>query len=655
MSQSTRQLPLFRRQALFWLALVAFGTISTKVKGFTNPSVPTTERTRQRLSETSLNAQRPFLKFNLDRNPTNAASSVPLTSLQQSSVTGEVVGTPTKERSLQRLQRLALLKNNLTTKASDKVPSYSKLFKFCATTVLIWLSEPLLSLVDTTVVGWTQGSQSVVQLAALGPATTLMDTLLYMTYFLALSTTNLLTQGLAQKDWRGLQRWTSYLLTVAVLVGGGVTALMWSPLGPALLKALAGSAATPQLLAYATQYTRIRAAVAPFSVLGMVAQSFCLANLQSKAPLMAVAAASVVNIAGDLLLAKHGVVGAALATAVAGLGSTAILLRAVRKQFVQWRQQEVDEWQAEQETKAIRQDLYADIDPETMVLLRSSSAGPTAAANGTEAFPLSTQAEETMTASATVEEPPPLPVIELDSSSEKSDQVNTAVVEETPPKAISFFSLPSRQSVFKLATISGPLCVNMWAKMASYAALTVKATSFGVVPLAAHNVLMRLFFFLGCFADAMGLSAQAFLPPCLYPLDKTCYRATLDRLRGLTAVLAVLMGQGALALVAWAGPYLARDGAMRAALSSQASLLGWALFLHPLVVLSEGTVIATRDFWNLMTSYAAALGVHCLTLGTASSFGGVWQALVVFQALRFLNLNLLRRKNPLRESETVAP
>lgn len=483
-----------------------------------------------------------------------------------------------------------------------------------------------------------------------------------MTYFLALSTTNLLTQGLAQKDWRGLQRWTSYLLTVAVLVGGGVTALIMSPAGPALLNALAGSAATPELLTYATQYTRIRAAVAPFSVLGMVAQSFCLANLRSRAPLLAVGAASLVNIVGDLALSKHGVVGAAIATAIASMSSTAILMNAVRHQFKQWRKQEEDEWKEAKAAYDIRQELYAETDLEVSPL--SMIIGPS---NGTEPlFVDEGNLDTTMTVAevatrARVEASKAPELIESTSFSSESSTATdneetttlAAATTDSPPKAIPFFSIPDRKSLFKLATISGPLCINMWAKMASYAALTVKTTSFGVVPLAAHNVLMRLFFFLGCFADAMGLSAQAFLPPNLYPFDKKSYHATLDRLRGVTAVVALVLGRAALGLVQTAGPYLARDGAMRAAMQSQASMLGWALFLHPLVVMMEGTVIATRDFGNLMVSYAGALAVHCFTVSTATSFGGVWQALVTFQALRFLNLNIFRRKDPLKNNYRV--
>ena len=82
------------------------------------------------------------------------------------------------------------------------IPSYKAILVFVFTTVLIWLTEPLLSLVDTTVVGrppkyprrTSLGLHSIplhtVELASLGPATLLCDTLVYLTYFLAIATTN---------------------------------------------------------------------------------------------------------------------------------------------------------------------------------------------------------------------------------------------------------------------------------------------------------------------------------------------------------------------------------------------------------------------------------------------------------------------------------
>ena len=84
------------------------------------------------------------------------------------------------------------------------VPTYKPLLSFTATTIVIWLSESVLSLVDTTIIGMRSSPSKVstlVELAALGPATTLYDSEVYVTYFLALATTNRLAPLFAKKKW----------------------------------------------------------------------------------------------------------------------------------------------------------------------------------------------------------------------------------------------------------------------------------------------------------------------------------------------------------------------------------------------------------------------------------------------------------------------
>lgn len=177
------------------------------------------------------------------------------------------------------------------------LPSYKQLIVFTATTILIWLSEPLLSLVDTTIVGLTASTKSaVVQIAALGPATTLFDSLIYTTYFLAISTTNQLAPRLAAANslsdknknksknnntinpWKELRQSTSHLLGLAVVFGSIVTAITFAFGRPIIGKMVGGAtsmgaAEANAIVPMANNYARIRAAVAPFSILGFVAQS----------------------------------------------------------------------------------------------------------------------------------------------------------------------------------------------------------------------------------------------------------------------------------------------------------------------------------------------------------------------------------------------
>jgi hypothetical protein len=182
------------------------------------------------------------------------------------------------------------------------LPSYKRLIVFTATTILIWLSEPLLSLVDTAIVSLTASVKSgVVQIAALGPATTLFDSLIYTTYFLAMVTTNQLAPALASaakigsknknssndinnsnnnsnsiNPWKDLRQSTSHLLGLALVFGCIVSAITFTA-GKSIISQMVGgslgAAEANAIIPLATTYARIRAAVAPFSVVGFVAQS----------------------------------------------------------------------------------------------------------------------------------------------------------------------------------------------------------------------------------------------------------------------------------------------------------------------------------------------------------------------------------------------
>ena len=159
------------------------------------------------------------------------------------------------------------------------LPSYKSLIVFISTTILIWLSEPLLSLVDTTIVGLTtKSSKAVLQIAALGPATTLYDSAIYMTYFLAISMTNQLAPKLASKDWKGSRRSTSHLMGLAALFGGIVTVGTFG-IGRKLITEMVGTAMDPAIIPLATNYARIRAIASPFAVVGFVAQSVRTSSL----------------------------------------------------------------------------------------------------------------------------------------------------------------------------------------------------------------------------------------------------------------------------------------------------------------------------------------------------------------------------------------
>ena len=284
---------------------------------------------------------------------------------------------------------------------SKSIPSYRSLMTFVTTTVLIWLSEPLLSLIDTTAVGRFGGvgasttataatlpslvktkllgflaylgifnevrpdlpalSPSVLNLASLGPATLLIDNCLYICYFLSIATTNKLAKNLAQKDTEGMVRTTSHVLGVAVVMGMLLTGFVWG-CGESVLSGIVGDSATAvagtavsgagsaavktSVVNAALEYARIRSSIGILAVLDIVAQSVLLATLDLKTPVLAVIFTSLTNILGDWLLVVKlgmGIRGAAIATAAANVVSCSILLSAVFRKFNKWKKQAAKE------------------------------------------------------------------------------------------------------------------------------------------------------------------------------------------------------------------------------------------------------------------------------------------------------------------------
>lgn len=447
------------------------------------------------------------------------------------------------------------------TKASTDAPSYRRLLIFSGTTLLIWLSEPLLSLVDTTVVGLTQGRLAVTQLASLGPATTLLDSLLYLTYFLAIATTNQIAASRAVGDHRQLQKTTSQTMGVAVVLGALTTCAVWL-FGHGWLTSMAGaSATTPGLVDFAGSYARIRSLAAVPAVVGMVAQSVCLATLDTITPAVAVAVASVVNIVGDLALAPTlGVKGAAIATAVSNCASTAVLLHAVHKQLRKWRNQEQ----------------------------------------------------------------------EAQSPAPSSTTFSTA----TP-----MFSLPDRSSLVALLRLVGPIFFVICAKIACYSAMTLRCTDFGVLPLAAHGIMMRLWFFFGCFGDSLSQTAQSFLPSSLYPSPKPRqFRQTLQRMLWIALGLGLSNSLMSDFILKHGGSLFTKDIAILSLMKKHTQFIGLSLILHPFIMCLEGAVIAARDFTTLVATYTVTLGLHFGILRFfCPSFSAIWRTFFFFQSIRFVN------------------
>lgn len=225
---------------------------------------------------------------------------------------------------------------------TSDTPTTMALARFALPTLAAWLVSPLMSLVDTAVVG--RDSVTALSLAALGPATMVGDSMAYLFSFLGVATTNLVATARSEerRDRSGAAPGSAPgAREVADLFGNAVRLAVLCGLGSAILQLALGravlarytAARSAALVAPAYQYVRVRALGAPAALLVRVGTATCLALKDPLAPLLAVALGGALNVALDLLLVTwlgRGIGGAAWATVVSEAVCAAVVLRAAR-------------------------------------------------------------------------------------------------------------------------------------------------------------------------------------------------------------------------------------------------------------------------------------------------------------------------------------
>ncbi|CAJ2679364.1 unnamed protein product [Trifolium pratense] len=199
-----------------------------------------------------------------------------------------------------------------------------EIIKFTGPATGLWICGPLMSLIDTAVIG--QGSS--IELAALGPATVVCDYMSYVFMFLSVATSNMVATALAKQDREEVQHHISVLLFVGLACGFSML-LFTGLFGAATLTAFTG-AKNAHVVPAANTYVQIRGLAWPALLVGWVAQSASLGMKDSWGPLKALAAASIINAVGDILLCTYlgyGIAGAAWATMASQVVAAYMMMR----------------------------------------------------------------------------------------------------------------------------------------------------------------------------------------------------------------------------------------------------------------------------------------------------------------------------------------
>ena len=199
------------------------------------------------------------------------------------------------------------IKSDSVSKKPPPQPTLKALYDFALPCLGLWISGPLLSLIDTASVGLSaKPGMGASELGALGPATTFIDGSTYLFAFLNVATTNLFASALARNngDEEKAKLATDAVVRtaakIAILCGLGIMSLLfWK--GNFLLSLYVGDA-SKEIIESASNYVNIRALSLPTSLLAGVLQAALLGAKDSVTPLTAVVASTTVNVLGDGIL-----------------------------------------------------------------------------------------------------------------------------------------------------------------------------------------------------------------------------------------------------------------------------------------------------------------------------------------------------------------
>jgi putative MATE family efflux protein len=211
---------------------------------------------------------------------------------------------------------------------------------------------------------------------------------------------------------------------------------------------------------------------------------------------------------------------------------------------------------------------------------------------------------------------------------------------------------PTLSRIGSFLTFAGPIFLVLLGKVSCYNAMTLAATTLGVISLASHQVLVSIFFLACKFGDAVSQTAQAYLPACLAPSAEasgpsgtTAVAQKLSStLFSLSTVLGVTVASIAYVVATRLPTLFTTDAAVIAKIARVSPLIGAALLIHPACMCAEGLLLGARELPFLARVYAGNIAVFLTALYVISQralgLSAVWMGLFAFQLVRLVQFGL---------------
>jgi len=455
--------------------------------------------------------------------------------------------------------------------------SAADVLKFTLPTMLIWLAEPLLSLVDTSVVGMA----STIELAAMAPGSVYAG---YPAYLLMAGLATAITTMIAQDRLLAAkggpededERTVSMGLLTGIFIAVVMSAVLIAAHKP-LLAAYIG-AANVGVLPHANAYSVIRLLSLPIGIAIAVAESSFLASKDPWTPLKVVTVTTVVNLVLDVWFVTKlgwGIKGAAWATTIAQVVAVALLVRALIKRG-------------------------PEIDKVKKMLAESAQRA------STSNFNLPRELRSLRNVGA--------PALRL------------------PMK------LPDFRFLTRVRSIAAPVMCVLFIKCVFVGWIVRTATYISPEASAANGVLFTVYFFFAVIGDGVSQASQTFLPPTLGDFDKASKLAfrILFVAVGIGMFNACVSG-----FVPMKFPGLfTKSQAVIELMFIATPFMCAALLAHTASMASEGCLLACRDGKFMVAAYVPNSLLSIVTLNYLLSQGwGVcssWMALTQFHFVRLI-------------------
>eukprot|EP01026_Neomeris_dumetosa_P055988 TRINITY_DN5110_c0_g1_i1.p1 TRINITY_DN5110_c0_g1~~TRINITY_DN5110_c0_g1_i1.p1 ORF type:complete len:428 (-),score=15.54 TRINITY_DN5110_c0_g1_i1:90-1313(-) len=225
----------------------------------------------------------------------------------------------------------SLLQLNVVKTLKQSMQEMLPLLKLIIPVLCIWILDPVMSLVDTSVVG----TKSHIQLAAMSPGCIISDQVGLLLNSVAIVVTNLVSVSMSRGEFEKTGRTIGEAISMTIIIGGVIGFLLYS-IAPTLLQLISKN--SPEVAHYATSYIQIRSFGLIPGMIQQVCTSLFLAAKDPWTPLYAIFTAAMFNFIGDIILVNYGgfgINGAAFTTVLAKVIGAVLIYRAANNPFKQ--------------------------------------------------------------------------------------------------------------------------------------------------------------------------------------------------------------------------------------------------------------------------------------------------------------------------------